>query len=73
MQFKTLVALLFGINALTSFESSTSLIQGVSAEQVQPPLKLRFNTNLWKKVFKMRDQEVLAIFRNIQIGDSNDT
>lgn len=65
MQFKTLIALVFGLGALTSLQSQGST--AVRAEQVQPPLQVRFNTDLWKRVFKIRDQEILSLFSDMEV------
>lgn len=50
MKFSTIVALLYGI----TFASND---QGISvrAEATQPPLQTRMSTNLWRKIFAVRD------------------
>ena len=60
MQFRTLLALFGGLSTLTRFDA-------VNAEAVQPPLRIRFNSDLFKSLVNLRDQEIFEAFADINV------
>lgn len=69
MKFGTLLAL--GLCAVLTRISPRSNV--VRAEAVQAPLKTRVSLNLWRKALKARDQEVLRVFKDLEVtfGDAS--
>ena len=57
MKLKTLLALTLGVVMVTRIE----------AAPVQSPLQGRVNTDLLKKVFHKRDQEVLNVVKSMDL------
>ena len=73
MIFRTFAFLVFGLGALTRFDGlSTTQVAASEATKIEAPFKTRVSSQVWKKLFKARDQEVLKMFKDLQLKDDLD-
>ena len=56
--YKTIISLFLGYVSISQ----------VSAEALTPPLKARFNSEVFKKVINRRDQEMLKVFNDMPLN-----
>lgn len=55
--------------ALTTVGVALLLSTMVASEMLQSPLRVRINTELIKSIFHKKDQEIMQLFDNIQLGE----